>query len=64
MAEKIMIEVFKKKTMEELSQALADPDGKLETGSGAAVAASVAASLLCRAASVTGKTISSNERLD
>ena len=29
MAEKIMIEVFKKKTMEELSQALADPDGKL-----------------------------------
>ena len=64
MAEKIVIEVFKKKTMEELSQALADPDGKLETGSGAAVAASVAASLLCRAASVTGKTISSNERLD
>ena len=38
MAEKIMIEVFKKKTMEELSQALADPDGKLETGSGAAAA--------------------------
>ena len=64
MAEKIMIEVFKKKTMEELSQALADPDGKLETGSGAAVAASVAAALLCRAASVTGKTVSGNERLD
>ena len=64
MAEKIMIEVFKKKTMEELSQALADPDGKLETGSGAAVAASVAAALLCRAASVTGKTGSGNERLD
>ena len=64
MAEKIMIEVFKKKTMEELSQALADPDGKLETGSGAAVAASVAAALLCRAAAVTGKTGSGNERLD
>ena len=64
MAEKIMIEVFKKKTMEELSQALADPDGKLETGSGAAVAASVAAALLCRAAAVTGKTVSGNERLD
>lgn len=64
MAEKIMIEVFKKKTMEELSQALADPDGKLETGSGAAAVASVAAALLCRAAAVTAKTVSGNERLD
>lgn len=63
MAEKIMIEVFKKKTMEELSQALADPDGKLETGSGAAAVASVAAALLCRAAAVTAKTVSGNERL-
>ena len=59
-----MIEVFKKKTMEELSQALADPDGKLETGSGAAAVASVAAALLCRAAAATGKTVSGNERLD
>ena len=64
MAEKITIEVFKKKPMEELSQALADPDGKLETGSGAAAVASVAAALLCRAAAVTGKTVSGNERLD
>lgn len=64
MAEKIMIEVFKRKTMEELSQALADPDGKLETGSGAAAVASVAAALLCRAAAITGKTLSGNDRLD
>ena len=64
MAEKIMIEVFKKKTMEELSQALADPDGKLETGSGAAAVASVAAALLCRAAAVTARNVSGNERLD
>lgn len=64
MAEKIMIEVFKKKTAEELTQALADPDSKLESGSGAAVVASVAAALLCRAAAVTGKTVSGNERLD
>ena len=42
MAEKIMIEIFKKKTMEELSRAVADPDSKLETGSGAAAVASVA----------------------
>ena len=64
MAEKIMIEVFKKKTMEELSQALADPDGKLETGSGAAAVASLAAALLCRAAAVTAKAVSGKERLD
>lgn len=64
MAEKITIEVFKKKPMEELSRALADPDGKLETGSGAAAVASVAAALLCRAAAATGKTVSGNERLD
>lgn len=64
MAEKITIEVFKKKPMEELSQTLADPDGKLETGSGAAAVASVAAALLCRAAAATGKTVSGNERLD
>lgn len=63
MAEKIMIEIFKKKTMEELSQALADPDSKLETGSGAAAVASVASALLCRAA-VTAKAVSGNERLD
>lgn len=64
MAEKIMIEIFKKKTMEELSQALADPDSKLETGSGAAAVASVAAALVCRAASVTARAVSGNERLD
>lgn len=64
MAEKITIEVFKKKPMEELSQALADPEGKLETGSGAAAVASVAAALLCRAAAATGKTVRGNERLD
>lgn len=64
MAESIMIEIFKKKTMEELSQALADPDSRLETGSGAAVAASVAAALGCRAASVTARAGSGNERLD
>ena len=58
MAEKIMIEVFKKKTMEELSQALADPDGKLETGSGAAAVASVAAALLCRAAAMASSALS------
>lgn len=64
MAEKIMIEIFKKKTMEELSQALADPDSKLETGSGAAAVASMAAALLCRTAAVTAKAVGGHERLD
>lgn len=64
MAEKIVIEVFRKKTVEELSQALANPDSKLETGSGAAMVASVAAALGCRAASITAKVTDNDERLD
>lgn len=63
MAEKILVEVYKKKTMEELSQALADPDSRLETGSGSAITASLAAALLCRAAAAA-KTMNGNERLD
>ena len=64
MAEKILVEVFKKKTVEELSQALADPDSRLETGSGSAITASIAAALMCRAAAITARTVEGNERLD
>ena len=64
MAEKILVEVYKKKTMEELSQALADPDSRLETGSGTAAAASIAAALMCRGAAAAAKTMKGNERLD
>lgn len=64
MAEKILVEVFKKKTMEELSQALADPDSRLETGSGSAITASLAAALLCRAAAITARKQEGNESLD
>ena len=64
MAEKILVEVYKKKTMEELSLALADPDSRLETGSGAAAAASIAAALMCRGAAAAAKTMKGNERLD
>ena len=64
MAEKILVEVFKKRTAEELSQALADPDSRLETGSGSAITASIAAALLCRAAAITARTMEENEELD
>lgn len=64
MAEKILVEVYKKKTMEELSQALADPDSRLETGSGTAMTASVAAAFLCRAAAITAKETDGGDRLD
>ena len=64
MAEKILVEVFKKKTAEELSQALADPDSRLETGSGSAITASLAAALLCRAAAITARKQEGNESLD
>lgn len=64
MAEKIVIDIFRKKDLEELSRALADPDSKLETGSAAAAVAAVSASLLCRAASITAKTVENNEQLD
>lgn len=63
MAEKIVIDIFRKKDLEQLSQALASTDSKLETGSAAAAVAAVSMSLLCRAASVTAKTLENNERL-
>lgn len=53
MAEKIVIELYKTKDTEALSKLLADPDSRLETGSGAAVTAALASALLCRAAALT-----------
>ena len=55
MAEKVFIdiELFRNKNMEELTLALSEPEGKLETGSAAAVTAAVSAALLLRAAKLT-----------
>lgn len=50
MAKKIMVDIFRKKSLDELSQALAQPESRLESGSAAAAVAAVAASLFCRAA--------------
>jgi len=63
MAEKIVIDVFRKKTFEELSQALAEPASKLESGSAAAAVAAVSASLLCRAAAAA-KSAEPGETMD
>lgn len=63
MAEKIVIEIYKTKTADELTKLIADPDSKLDTGSAAAMEAATAAALLCRAAGICQKAQNS-ERLD
>ncbi len=64
MAEKILIEIYKNKDPDELTKLLADPESRLETGSGAAVSAAVAAALLCRAAAVAKAAGTEGERLE
>jgi len=62
MAESIKIEIFKLKNADELTQALADPDSRMDTGSGAAMTAALAAALLKRAAALTAGGLPENER--
>ena len=50
MAEGIKIEIFKLKNADELTKSLSDPESRLDTGSGAAMTAALAAALLERAA--------------
>lgn len=64
MADKLVIEIYKTKTPEELTKLIADPDSRLDTGSGAAVTASMAAAFLARAAALTARQGQDNERLD
>ena len=64
MAEGIKIEIFKLKNADELTKSLADPESRLDTGSGAAMTAALAMSLLERAAAVTVKALPENERVD
>ena len=63
MAETIKIEIYRQKNAEEFTAALADPDSRLETGSGAAATAAVASAFLCRAAGLTARTAGENERV-
>ena len=64
MAEGIKIEIFKLKNADELSKSLADPESRLDTGSGTAMTAALAMSLLERAAALTAKALPDNERVD
>ena len=53
MADKITIEVFRKKLPDELTKALSEADSRTDIGSGAALTGAVAASSLIRAAALT-----------
>ena len=53
MAESIKIEIFRRKDAEDFTKALADPESRAHTGSGAAMTAAVSAALLERAAKLT-----------
>jgi len=62
MADGIKIEIFRMKNADELSKALADPESRLETGSGAAMTAALSAALLKRASALTLRVLPENER--
>ncbi len=64
MAEKLSIEIFRKKQPEELTLSLAEPDSRTDIGSGAALTAAAAASYLKRAAALTMETEAGNERVE
>lgn len=64
MAEKIVIDIFRLKTADQLSKAFAEQGSKLEAGSAAAVSASHACALAHRAALMAQEEIKNNERLD
>ena len=64
MAEKIKIEIYRKKAPEDFTKELAETDSRMATGSGAALTAALAASLLERAAGLIAETVKDNERVD
>lgn len=59
----INIDIFRKKNPEEFTLALADPKGKLETGSAAASVAAMASALLLRVANAVGAEKPEDERI-
>lgn len=60
---KYIIEIFRKKDPDELTAALADPGGKLDVGSAAALSAADACAMALRAARVVEEERGSSERL-
>lgn len=63
MAEKLSIEIFRKKDAEDFTLALADPDSRTAIGSGAAMTAAEAAAYLHRAAALCARQQPEDERL-
>ena len=63
MADKLVIEIYKKKEPEEFTKILADPNSRLEVGSAAALTAASAAALLKRAAGIVSGEQPDNERV-
>ena len=61
---KINISVYRKKTVEEFSAMLADPNDRMDCGSAAAATGSIAASLLSRAAKLSASKREKCEELD
>ena len=62
MAEGIKIDIYRMKNADELTQSLADPESRMDTGSGAAMTAALSAALLKRAAALTVQIKAENER--
>ena len=64
MAEKLSIEIFRRKDAEDFTKALADPESRAAVGSGAAMTAALAAAYLHRAAALCAKDKAEDERLE
>lgn len=61
---KFIIEIFRKKDQEELTSALADPDGKLDIGSAAALCGAEACAMALRGARIATKEHGGEERME
>lgn len=64
MADKIIIDIFRKKPLDELSEILSHANSKLDTGSSSAAVATLASSLLLRGAETLQDKGISGDRLD
>ncbi len=61
---KFVIEIFRKKDSEELTAAMADPEGKLDVGSAAALCGAEACAMALRGARLAAKDRAGDERMD
>ena len=64
MADKLVIEIFKKKNADEFTQALSDPECRMQVGSASAQTAAMASAMCLRSARIIASAGQTNERLD